>query len=288
MLPTQVGMQHHPQRGRHQRYRAWPMRPHCFGPTVELESLQQHERSRLGYTLQYPEHPADMHERRVDDRDTAPQLRRRRRSLILRAHHAVRQHVVGEVHAFGRSGRSAGQHPHRNAGPPVWVGAGLAGRNHFRLDVLARNRHHGGGRRPAQHRQVVRLADDQRQVQLVDVCLGALIAAGRIDHHHRRSALQHAKQSGHLGRAVTQQDSDLRVLVGTSHQRTDPVGHSAKLAPRHPLALVLQSGCVRLQTQNIGDAPTKRVRRHRILGSDVGPRPRAASSAVPIGFPSRV
>ena len=45
-----------------------------FGPTIELESLQQHKGPRLGNALQYSEDAADMHQRRVDDRNTATQL----------------------------------------------------------------------------------------------------------------------------------------------------------------------------------------------------------------------
>ena len=76
ILATQIGMQHHPQRGRHQRHRPGSMRAHRFGPTVELESLQQHERPSLGNTLENSEDSADMHQRRVDDRNTATRLRR--------------------------------------------------------------------------------------------------------------------------------------------------------------------------------------------------------------------
>ena len=43
-------------------------------PSVELEAFQQHKGSRLGDALQHPEDAADMHQRRVDDRDAAAQL----------------------------------------------------------------------------------------------------------------------------------------------------------------------------------------------------------------------
>ena len=51
------------------------MPAHGIGPPVELESLQQHERPGLGDALQHPEHAADVHQRRVDDRDAPAQLR---------------------------------------------------------------------------------------------------------------------------------------------------------------------------------------------------------------------
>ena len=70
----QVGVQHRPQCGGHQRYRAGPVLAHRLQPSVELEAFQQHEGSRLGDTLQHPEHAADVHQRRVDDRDAASQL----------------------------------------------------------------------------------------------------------------------------------------------------------------------------------------------------------------------
>ena len=140
---------------------------HRFGPTVELESLQQHERPRLGNALQYSEHAADMHQRRVDDRNTATQLPRGRRPVAFRTHNAVRQHVVGEVYAFGRSGCSAGQHSHRDAGPHLVVNSSLADRNHFRLvSQVVRDGHHRRGGRLAQRGQVVWLADDQGKREL--------------------------------------------------------------------------------------------------------------------------
>src|SRR5271170_1157936 len=106
---------------------------HRFGPTVELESLEQHERPRLGNALKYSENPADMHQRRVDDRNTATQLPWRRWPVAFRTHDTVRQHVVGEVYAFGRPGCSAGQHSHGDARPHLVVSSSLADRNHFRL-----------------------------------------------------------------------------------------------------------------------------------------------------------
>ena len=262
------------------------MRAHCVGPAVELESFEQHEGPRLGNALENPEDSADVHERRVDDRNTATQLSRGRRPVTFRPHHAVRQHVVGEVHTFRRSGGSAGQHPHRDAGSLLVVRASLADRDHFRLVSETRDGHHCRGRQLAQGGQVVRLADDHWECELVDVCFGAFIAAGRVDDNHRRSGAQHTEERGNLRRAVAQQDSDLRLVA--ADERMDPLGQFAKLSPRQPLAVILQSRRIRLQPQNIVDAPTERVRCHRICGSGLRPSPRAASSAMPIGFPSRV
>ena len=78
-VPGQVGLQHHAQRGGHQRHGAWSMPAHRVGPSIEVEAFQQDEGSGLGDALQHPEHPADVHERRVDDGDAAPQFCRRRR-----------------------------------------------------------------------------------------------------------------------------------------------------------------------------------------------------------------
>ena len=82
--------------------------------------------------------------------------------------------------------------------------------------------------------------------------------------------------------------SALPVLGAIAGERTDPVGHSAQLTPRNPVALIFQSSCTGLQTHDIGDTSTERMRRHRILGSGVRRSPCADSSAVPIGFPSLV
>jgi hypothetical protein len=80
----------------------------------------------------------------------------------------------------------------------------------------------------------------------------------------------------------------LGLVAAVVNQRTDPVGKFAELAPRMPVAVIFQSRRIGLQTQNIVDAPTERVPGHRILGSADGLPPRAANSAVPIGFPNRV
>ncbi len=113
---VQVGVQHHPQRGGHQRHRAGSVPAHRVGPLVELEAVQQHERPCLGDALQHPEHAADVHQRGVDDRDAAAEFRRCGDVSRFGADHAARQHVVGEVDPFRRTGGAAGQHPYRDAG----------------------------------------------------------------------------------------------------------------------------------------------------------------------------
>ena len=108
-----------------------------------------------------------------------------------------------------------------------------------------------------QHGQVVGLADDQWERKLVDVCFEAFIAAGRVDDNHGGSGAQHTEQRGNLRGAIAQHYSDLRLVA--ADQCTDPVGQFAELSPRQPLAVILQSRRVRLQPENIVDAPTERV-----------------------------
>ena len=171
----QVGVQHRPQCGRYQRDGAGPVFAHRGGPCVEFESFQQHKGSRLRDALQHPENAADMHQWRVDDRDAAAKLGRRRCLLGFGTHHAARQHVVAEVDSFGRAGCSAGQHPHGDhpgADRGCVAPARSRSSNRPEIDTV---RSPGGDQR----RQVVGLADDKRQVQRGDVGPGAVVAARR-------------------------------------------------------------------------------------------------------------
>ena len=85
---------------------------------------------------------------------------------------------------------------------------------------------------------------------------------------------------------VAQEDSDpkLRDIEGT-----DAVRRFRDLPPRQPSAVVFDRRRIRLQVQDVGDASAEwMVGHHRILGVAAPPSERAASSACPSGFPSRV
>ena len=123
-------------------------------------------------------------------------------------HHAVRQHVVGEVDSLRRTGGAAGQHPHRDTGSAGTAAAADA--QQLRLGVERRYRDHRRSGVPAdQLRQIVGVADDHRQVQRGDVGLGAVVAAGRVDDDDRPAGQQHPEERGDVGGPVAQQHPDL-------------------------------------------------------------------------------
>ena len=234
---VQIGMQHHPQRGRHQRYRA--------GRCSRTASAQRSSSNRSSSTNGLA---SAMH---CNTRKTPPictsgeltiatprrSFRRRRRPVGFRTHHAARQHVVGEVDAFGRTGRAAGQHPHRDTGPDIVVGTAIADRDQ------SRRRQPGRaivttvvpGRRD-QRRQVVGLADDQRQSQRGDIGSGAVVAAGRVDDHHCAAVSSTPSNAATCAGPVAQQHPDLRLLRCRPMSEPIRVGHSPSSTPGEPLA----------------------------------------------------
>ena len=89
-----------------------------------------------------------------------------------------------------------------------------------------------------------------------------------------------------MGRPVAQQDPD-----GPSplDRRLDPAGERSDLPPREPLPLILDRGVVGSKVEHVGDPLAQRViGHHRIRGSDLLGPPWSSSSALAIGFPSRV
>ena len=159
----QVGVQHHAQRGGHQRHRAGPVPAHGVGPLVELEPLQQRER------------PASA--THCSTRNTPPMCTSGALTIATplrssvgvgdrsgsRPDHAARQHVVGEVDALGRTGGAAGQHPHRDAGAAGVVAACRRGATGVRRPESEIDTNVGAGDGATSVRQVVGVADDHRQ-----------------------------------------------------------------------------------------------------------------------------
>ncbi len=85
---------------------------------------------------------------------------------------------------------------------------------------------------------------------------------------------------------VAQEDSN--PLLGDI-EGLDATRRFRDLSPRQPSAVVFDRRRVRSQVQDVGDAPAEwMVGHHRILGVAAPPSERAASSACPSGFPSRV
>ena len=111
------------------------------------------------------------------------------------ANNAARQHVVGEVHAFGRAGGTAGQHPHRDTGP-ARVGCRRCGRRDLRGVGEVGDGQHRGLRGLAMTRLAISSAraDDQRESQRSDIGSGPVVTAGRVDDHHGAAGGQHAEQ----------------------------------------------------------------------------------------------
>ena len=261
------------------------MPAHRIGPLVELEPVQHREGSGLGDALQHPEDSADVHEGRVDDRDAAANLRRRRRPVRLGAHHAVRKHVVGEVDPLRRPGGAAGQHPHRHTGSGGT--AVFADRHHLWRGIERRDENQCRRRSLSDElRQIVGRADDHGQFQRGDVGGGAVITAGRVDHDDRSAGQQHPEERGDVCGPVAQQHADLSAAVDRCR---DPAGQRRNLTVGEPLPVVLDRGSVGREVEHGRDALAQRViDHHRSRGSDFTGPPCCASSAVPIGLPRRV
>ncbi len=86
--------------------------------------------------------------------------------------------------------------------------------------------------------------------------------------------------------SVAQQDPGLTAVVD---QRRDATGDRVDLTEREPLPVILDRGFVGGEVEHVRDPLAQRmIGHHRIRGSDVVGVPRLASSALPIGFPSRV
>ncbi len=89
-----------------------------------------------------------------------------------------------------------------------------------------------------------------------------------------------------MGGPVAQEHADLAAVVD---QRCNLAGQCTDLPIGRPLPVVLDRGRVWCDVEHGGDPLAQRViGHHRIRGSDFTGPPRAASSAVPIGFPNRV
>ena len=74
---VEVGVEHHPERGRHQADGLGPVPTHRVDPTVDGEALEQRDAATVEHRLQHAEQPAEVHERRVDDDDASAELQRR-------------------------------------------------------------------------------------------------------------------------------------------------------------------------------------------------------------------
>ena len=285
----QLGVQHHAQCGGHQRHRAGPVPAHRVGPPVEVEAVQQRERPCLCDALQHPEHAADVHQRCVDDRDTASRVPSVPGDVpASRPDHAARQHVVGEVDPLRRpvvplvsirtaTPGSAGVDARRpSAGSDLGVGPRTS-------DITRRAVSRGAT-------SVVRssaLPMITRQVQRGDVGPGAFVAAGRVDDDHRAARQQHAEEGGDMGGPVAQQDADLAAAVDRATRCGEPVRRPDPRWTTAPSYSIADASGAMSSTSAIRCRSGWSVITGSVARTSPA-RPVAASSAVPIGFPSRV
>ncbi len=137
--------------------------------------------------------------------------------------------------------------------------------------------------------QVIGFADDQGQSQPGDIGPGAIVAACRVDHDDSSARQQHPEERRDVTWPVAQQHP---YLLLPRRQLRDTPCRIADLAPGRPPAVVLDGLRAGRQPQHVGDALTQRmIAHHRILGSLVAFSSElrcAASSALPMGLPSRV
>ncbi len=113
-----VGVEHHAQRGRHERDSLGLVLAYRRDPAVDGEPLEQRDATAVEHRLQRAEHAAHVHERRVEDDDTGaePEIRAGPCLVVLRSPHDQLEHLVAQVDALGRAGGAAGEHAHRDAG----------------------------------------------------------------------------------------------------------------------------------------------------------------------------
>jgi hypothetical protein len=139
-------------------------------------------------------------------------------------------------------------------------------------------------------REIVGLTGQGRHTERGDVVAHPVDPPLGVDRHHARAGPQQPDEHADLRRPVAEHDADTRPR---RDRADDGVGRGCQVAPRVPLALELEGGCGRVDRQHTGDALAQRRTpvgvgsRHRSLGSGRS-APRSATSAWPIGLPSRV
>ena len=150
----------------------------------------------------------------------------------------------------------------------------------------------GGSSSRARAGEVVGRAGEQRRGRARRCRPGAARRRGRVDRDHaaRRRAAAPSSRPTRRG-PVAQHEPDRRAGAGPStHRGVDRVGRGASSPHGRPRAVELERGRGRIERQHLGDAlgESRSVHRHRILGVGVRSTPVRATSAMPIGLPSRV
>ena len=261
-----VGLEDHPQRGGHEADRLGLMAPHRVEPAVDGEAFEQRERPAVVDALEDPEQSAEVDERRVHDRDARAQAQPvvLVGLVVLRADEDPFEGRVGQVDPLGWPGRAAREHPHRDPGPagPVAVVV-VTGRDDALAEVDRAKR-----RRSRRLRslgdvglEVVGLADDEPEVQGLDVGARPGDAALGVDRDDAPTGAQDPEQEPDRGRAVPQDHPDLEAGFAArarppprSSNRAGPTSASATRtrppastgrARRCPRSARRAAGCVR-------------------------------------------
>ena len=255
------------------------------GPLVDAEAFEQAEGPTVVHALQDAEEPAEVHQRRVDDRDagTQPEIGVGVALVVLGAGKHPRQRLVGQGYPLRRPGRPARQHLDRNARPRV-----IGSRPGIADDVDDTER---VADEPAcfgsERDEVFVFTGEGSGAERLEIGAHPFRPTLGVRGDDARAGAKETEQQADMGRAVAQQHGD--AFAGRD-MRLDGIRRRAEVAPWVPAALELERGHRRVEREHLGDALAQvgqLLIHQRNLGSGRS-GPFAATSAAPIGLPSRV
>ena len=285
VVAIEIRVEHHAQRRRHEAHGAGAVTADRVDPLVDAEALKQAERATVVHALQEAEQPAEVHHRRVHDRHAAaqPNLDVGVALVVLGAVEHAGEGLVGERHALGRTRRAAREHLDRHSGRAARSVDRRVAVHGDGTELVAGEPPHLG--RAAL--EVVGLAGDGRDVERLEVGEHPLHAAVRVRGDHAGSGAQQPEHQADLRWTVAEQDRD---ALARLDEWRDRIGGGAEVAPGVPSMVELERVGGRVEREHLGD-PFRECRQpaphQRSLGSGRS-GPRSATSALPIGLPSRV
>ena len=232
------------------------------------------------------EQAAEVHQRRVDDRDPSPQLEGgiTVRLVVLGCGEHPLERVVAEIDPLRRAGGAAREHAHRGArstrdgcAPPPAPGRTRSGwpRSAAATVVAAEP---AGTRSSRSWRSPASTGSPSER----DVVPRALTPPPGVDGDHAAAGGQDAEEESHRRRPVAQEDADFR--TGPLDHRRDLRHGVGELRPRAPRPVELDRVRRGIHRQDVADAgrETAACGRQRNLGS-VRAAARSATSAIPRG-----
>ena len=267
------------------------MPPHRVDPTVDGEAFEERDAATVEHRLHHPEHSAHVDQRRVDDDDAVPEpdVGVGGTLVVLGPAHDQFEHVVREIDALGRPGRSAREHADGDAGPGPADGRPPRRQHELqgfpeRAECAARR---GGQRAGWQQREVVRVTDEQGKIERRHVVPEPLGAEERVHGDDARARAQQPEERTERRRAVAQHEANRRCRAEARLPKggIDLIGPRRQVAPRVPTPAELQGGRRRVERHD--RAQPFRQLAHRTLGV-MRSAPVRASSSAPSGLPRRV